>query len=273
MKSSFLASALLLLSLLASSPNTVVHAGPYSLLTPTAATRWQPGQPGLVTILSTDKAKASTKPTDRLLTITLRISKGGLFGGSTQVAVIRDGVQLLVPAGSAESQAKLEIANWVVPANVEPGAKYIVQVSRAKDGFFDIPDKVDSAHFQVIAAPVAPPPPPPTQPPGTNTSTPAPPTIPTANTTTLPPTPATPTSTAAPLPTLPPGQTCADIQQQCAGQNRTFLETNPSAVCQCGPIVIVPVVKDNGASGNYGGGVLMSFGVLALSLLMSYTLL
>ncbi|KAG0071091.1 hypothetical protein BGZ92_004316, partial [Podila epicladia] len=136
---------------------TFAHAG-YSLQTPTAATRWVVGQPGTITIVSTDKATATTSPTARLLTITLRTANGGIFGGSTLVATIRDRVQLLVPAGSAQPSVSLTINDWVVPANVPAGTKYIVQVARDKDGFFDIPDKESSPQFQIVAA-VAPPPP------------------------------------------------------------------------------------------------------------------
>ncbi|KAG0013010.1 hypothetical protein BGZ82_002313, partial [Podila clonocystis] len=135
---------------------TFAHAG-YSLQTPTAATRWVVGQPGSITIVSTDKATATTSPTARLLTITLRTANGGLFGGSTLVATIRDRVQLLVPAGSTQPSVSLTINDWVVPANVPAGTKYIVQVARDKDGFFDIPDKESSPQFQIVAA-VAPPP-------------------------------------------------------------------------------------------------------------------
>jgi hypothetical protein len=160
MKGTLASSALLLLSLLAFvalTPATVVHAGPYTFTTPTAATRWTAGQPGTITLISTDKANADTKPTDRLLTITLRLGKGGIFGGSTQVAVIQDGVQLLVPFKGTETQVKLDVNNWIVPAGTAAGDKYFVQMVRAKDGFFDFPGKVDSAYFQVVAAPVTPP--------------------------------------------------------------------------------------------------------------------
>ncbi|KAF9916942.1 hypothetical protein FBU30_001069 [Linnemannia zychae] len=275
MKSTFLAApAFFLLSLLITTPS-IVHAGPYTLQAPTSATRWMAGQPGIVTVISTDKADAKTKPSDRLLTITLRIAKGGIFGGSTVVAVIRDGVQLLVPLKGAERQVKLDVNDWVVPATgIAPGDKYFVQVARAKDGFFDIPDKVDSAHFQIVAAPA----PPTTSPsPTGNTSVSTLPT-PTANTTMpLPTITATPTLTPAPVPTLPPGQTCADIQKQCQEQSRVYIEANETTVCQCGVNIIQPIVKDNGAPSGYHVGRGREEGVMAavvmvLSVVMATTL-
>lgn len=130
---------------------TFAHAG-YSLQTPTAATRWVVGQSSTITIVSTDKATASTSPTARLLTITLRTANRGIFGGTTLVATIRDRVQLLVPAGSTEPSVSLTISDWAVPANVPAETNYIVQVARDRDGFFDIPDKVSSPQFQIMAA-------------------------------------------------------------------------------------------------------------------------
>ncbi|KAF9081430.1 hypothetical protein BGX23_000876, partial [Mortierella sp. AD031] len=115
--------ALLLLTLLSSQPSSTVHAG-YTFQTPTGATRWTTGQPGLITIVSTDKASANAPPTSRLLTITLRIGTGGIFGSSTTVAVIKDGVQLLVPAGSTTPSVTLAISDWVVPATLTAGNKY-----------------------------------------------------------------------------------------------------------------------------------------------------
>ncbi|KAG9069189.1 hypothetical protein KI688_010086 [Linnemannia hyalina] len=269
MKGTFTTPALFLLSLLVLiiTP-TAVHAGPYTLTTPTSATRWTAGQPGSVTLLSTDKAGASTQSTDRLLTITLRVGKGGLLGGSTQVAVIRDGIQLLVPFKGTEKQVKLDVSDWMVPAGTAAGDKYFVQMVRRKDGFFDIPDKVESAFFQIVAAPVTPPP---VTPPPANTTVPTLPT-PTLNTTTvLIPTP-TPTTPIPTTPTLPPGQTCADIQAQCAAKNLTFTDTNSTAICQCGALLIMPVIIGNGASA-FGGSLIMAIMGLGLSVLMSSTLL
>ncbi|KAG0282191.1 hypothetical protein BGZ96_000750 [Linnemannia gamsii] len=257
-----------LLALVAITPTTVVHAGPYTLTTPTAATRWTAGQPGAITLLSTDQAKADTKPTDRLLTITLRLGKGGLLGGSTQVAVIRDGVQLLVPFKGTENQVKLDVNNWIVPAGTAAGDKYFVQMVRAKDGFLDFPGKVDSAYFQIVAAPVTPPVTPP--PPGNTTA----PTLPTpTNATTIPLPTLTPTTTLpSPTPTLPAGQTCADIQAQCVAKNLTFIDSNSTAICHCGPLLIMPVVIGNGAFGGYGGSSMLAVGVgLVMSILMSST--
>ncbi|KAG0340162.1 hypothetical protein BG000_000540 [Podila horticola] len=212
---------------------TFAHAG-YSLQTPTAATRWVVGQPGTITVVSTDKATATTSPTARLLTITLRTANGGLFGGSTLVATIRDRVQLLVPAGSAQPSVSLTINDWVVPANVPAGTNYIVQVARDKDGFFDIPDKESSPQFQIVAA-VAPPVP------GGNTTTSA--TLPTSTTLS-----ATPTTTALPTPTLPAGQTCEDVKQQCAAQGKAYVEATATALCQCGVTLIQPNVQGSGGA-------------------------
>jgi hypothetical protein len=138
-----------LFSLLLTSHTT--NAAGYSFQTPTAATRWSTGQPGLITIVSTDAASANTPTTSRLLTVTLRVSSGGLFGGSNQVAVIKDGFQLLVPPGSATPSVTLVISDWVVPATLAAGNKYFVQLKRAKDGFFDFGDSVDSPNFQIVA--------------------------------------------------------------------------------------------------------------------------
>lgn len=68
------------------------------------------------------------------------------------MATIRDRVQLLVPTGSTQPSVSLTISDWAVPANVPPETNYIVQVARDKDGFFDIPDKVTSPQFQIVAA-------------------------------------------------------------------------------------------------------------------------
>ncbi|KAF9282756.1 hypothetical protein BGZ88_010859 [Linnemannia elongata] len=269
MKGTFTTPAFFLLSLLVLilTPTTV-HAGSYTLTTPTSATRWTAGQSGAITLLSTDKAGASTKPTDRLLTITLRLGKGGIFGGSTQVAVIRDGIQLLVPFKGTENQVKLEVNDWVVPAGTAAGDKYFVQMVRRKDGFFDIPDKVEGAFFQIVAAPVTPPV---TPPPANTTTLPTLPT-PTLNTTTIPiPTP-TPTTPPPTTPTLPPGQTCADIQAQCAAKNLTFIDTNSTSICQCGPLLIMPVIIGSGASA-VGGSLMMTVMGLGLSVLISSSLL
>ncbi|KAI9236508.1 MAG: hypothetical protein BYD32DRAFT_418646 [Podila humilis] len=212
------------------------HAG-YSLQTPTAATRWVVGQSGTITIVSTDKATASTSPTARLLTITLRTANRGIFGGTTLVATIRDRVQLLVPAGSTEPSVSLTISDWVVPANVPAETNYIVQVARDKDGFFDIPDKVTSPQFQIVAA-VTPPVP------GGNTTTTVPlPTITTISTITT-----ITTTTALPTPTLPAGQTCEDVKQQCAAQGKAYVEATGTALCQCGVTLIVPNVQGSGGA-------------------------
>ncbi|KAF9909944.1 hypothetical protein EC991_007747 [Linnemannia zychae] len=199
------------------------HAASYTFQTPTAATRWTPGQPGLITIVSTDKASASTPPTSRLLTITLRVGTGGLFGSSTTVATIKEGIQLLVPVGSATPSVTLVIQDWIVPATMPPGEnKFFVHLARAKDGLFDIPDSVDSATFSVVAA---------------NTTVPVNPT-PTATTTT-----ATPTPTS----------TCNDIKEQCAAQSKVFQPASGSTPCSCGAALIVPNILDGNSNSAVGG--------------------
>ncbi|KAG0248766.1 hypothetical protein BG011_009930 [Mortierella polycephala] len=207
----------------------LVQAG-YTFQAPTAATRWVAGQPGLVTIVSTDKAKANTKVTDRLLTITLRNDRN-------TAAVIKDGLQLLVPAGSAEKQVSWTL-DWVVPADMPGGLIYSVHLERAKDGFFDLlPDKEKTAIFQIDANV------PPSPTPGT-TMTPTATLTPTANsTTTLVPTP-------TPTPILPPAQTCNDIKEQCAAQGKSFLEATDTTPCSCGESLIIPtIIKKNAATG------------------------
>ncbi|KAF8943700.1 hypothetical protein BGZ47_005126 [Haplosporangium gracile] len=197
-----------ILSLLLTSHTT--SAGGYTFQNPTAATRWSTGQPGLITIVSTDAAKADTPTTSRLLTITLRIPSGGIFGGSTNVAVIKDGFQLLVPPGSTTGSVTLAISDWVVPATLAAGNKYSVHLARTKDGIFDFPDSVDSPTFQIIAA---------------NTTTPTPTPTPTA-------------TTIAPTPT--PTATCNDIKEQCAAQSKAFQPASGTTPCSCGAALIVP---------------------------------
>ncbi|KAF9415025.1 hypothetical protein BGZ94_000210 [Podila epigama] len=238
---------------------SVAHAG-YSFQTPTAATRWVAGQPGTITIVSTDKAAANTSPTARLLTITLRRAKGGLLGGSTLVSTIRDRVQLLVPVGSTQPSVSLTINDWVVPANVPAGTNYFVQLVRDKDGFFDIADKENTPEFEIQAIVTPPPNPLPTGNITITTGLPLP-TTPIATTT---------TSTAAPLPTLPAGQTCDDVKEQCAAQGKEFLETTPTAICQCGVTLIIPNIQGNAAGGSIkcqvknSGGPTASLAILLL---------
>ncbi|KAF9146126.1 hypothetical protein BGX30_003982 [Mortierella sp. GBA39] len=210
-----------LLSILLTSHTT--SAGGYTFQNPTAATRWSTGQPGLITIVSTDAAKADTPTTSRLLTITLRISSGGIFGSSTTVAVIKDAFQLLVPLGSTTGSVTLTISDWVVPATLAAGDKYTVHLARTKDGFFDIPDSVDSPTFQIVAA---------------NVTTPSPTPTPTTTTTTAP----TPTQTT----------TCNDIKEQCAAQSKAFQAASGTTPCSCGAALIVPNIVDsvNSASSN-----------------------
>ncbi|KAF9934913.1 hypothetical protein FBU30_010180 [Linnemannia zychae] len=206
----FLVSLLLTLLSLA----TQVYAG-YSFSTPTEATRWSTGQPGLITVVSTDKAAADTAPSARLLTITLRQGSTGLFGSNKIVATIRDGIQLLVPVGSTVPQVTLSISDWVVPATLSTGSNYFLHLERAKDGFFDVPDKVDSPSFQIVTA---------------NATTPTP----------------TPTTTATPTPT--PTTTCNDIKEQCAAQSKVFVPASGATPCSCGADIIVPSVVDSSSS-------------------------
>ncbi|KAF9296462.1 hypothetical protein BGZ88_012573 [Linnemannia elongata] len=237
----FLATLLFtLLSILLTSHTT--SAGGYIFQNPTAATRWSTGQPGLITIVSTDAAKADTSPTSRLLTITLRISSGGIFGGSTAVAVIKDGFQLLVPPGSTTGSVTLTISDWVVPATLAAGNKYSVHLARTKDGFFDIPDSVDSPNFQIVAANVTAPTPTPT------------------------------TTTTAPTPTQT--STCNDIKEQCAAQSKAFEPASGTTPCSCGAALIVPSIigSTNSASSNKNtfqstGGPTAAFAFLLLVVL------
>ncbi|KAF9155532.1 hypothetical protein BG015_009508 [Linnemannia schmuckeri] len=200
-----------LLSFLLTSHTT--SAGGYTFQNPTAATRWSTGQPGLITIVSTDAAKADTPSTSRLLTITLRVSSGGIFGGSTNVAVIKDGFQLLVPPGSTTESVTLAISDWIVPATLPAGNKYFVHLARTKDGFFDFPDSVDSPTFQIVAA----------------------------NATT--PTPTPTTTTTAPTPTQT--TTCNDIKEQCAAQSKAFQPASGTTPCSCGAALIVPNIIES----------------------------
>src|SRR5690554_5453911 len=93
----------------------LVQAG-YTFQAPTAATRWVAGQTGLVTIVSNDKADDETKATDRLLTITLRNDRN-------TAAVIKDGLQLLIPVDSDAAQVSWTW-EWLVPADMPAGAIY-----------------------------------------------------------------------------------------------------------------------------------------------------
>ncbi|KAK3836035.1 MAG: hypothetical protein JOS17DRAFT_735902 [Linnemannia elongata] len=253
-----------LLSILLTSHTT--SAGGYTFQNPTAATRWSTGQPGLITIVSTDAAKADTPTTSRLLTITLRISSGGIFGSSTTVAVIKDGFQLLVPPGSTTGSVTLAISDWVVPATLAAGSRYSVHLARTKDGFFDIPDSVDSPNFQIVAG---------------NLSTcleeevvgssvllllitalsrlalnkgnrrtliiiiypyffpyPYVHFTPTGNVTS--PTPTPTTTTTAPTPTQT--TTCNDIKEQCAAQSKAFEPASGTTPCSCGAALVVPSI-------------------------------
>jgi hypothetical protein len=52
----------------------------------------------------------------------------------------------------------------------------------------------------------------------------------------------------------------------------TFIDTNSTAICHCGPLAIMPVVIGNGAVGGYGGSLMLAVGMwLVMSVLMSST--
>ncbi|KAF9116335.1 hypothetical protein BGX27_003328 [Mortierella sp. AM989] len=231
-------SFVLLVQLLAlSSSQNLVQAADYSFTTPTAATRWVAGQPALVTIVSTDKAKSAAPSNDRLLSITLNVNKG-IFQPNSLVATIKDHVQLLVPFGSTQTQVSLSINDFVIPANVPAGDKYFVTLKRY-DSLFD-QETVKSPTFQIVAAPQPPP--------GGNTTT--GPTQPTPTNTSLLPTQTANTTTVAPTPTstLPAGQTCNDVKEQCAAQGKAYVEATNTEPCACGAASIVPIVVGSGAS-------------------------
>ena len=154
--SPFPCSFLVILLLLSTIFSPVHAADTYSFQVPTAATVWTPGQAGVITITSTEKATSTTKPTDRLLTITLQKTTS-IFGTSKQVAVIQDRLQLLVPAGSPQTEVSATISDWIVPSNLPPASTYFVRLVRAKTSFGDFfPLTENSPSFQIVA-PVAPP--------------------------------------------------------------------------------------------------------------------
>lgn len=67
------------------------------------------------------------------------------------------------------------------------------------------------------------------------------------------------TTAAVPAPTLPAGQTCKDIQEQCAAQGLIYVEGNQTAVCSCGDKLIVPNVIRNSAPGSVKSTVKSTF--------------
>ncbi|KAG0377091.1 hypothetical protein BGX24_006721 [Mortierella sp. AD032] len=209
-------SLLFLFSLLLTLLTTQTVQAAYTFQTPTAATRWSSGQPGLITLVSTDKATASTTPTSRLLTITLQ--RRGTFGIGSVVATIKDNVQLLVPVGSTAPSVTLVIQDWIVPATMVAGDKYFVHVERARDGFEIIPETADSPNFSIVAVPPTP----------------------------------TPTSTT-PTPTPTPTSTCNDIKEQCAAQSKVFQPASGTTPCSCGAAIIVPNIIDGNSNSAFGG--------------------
>jgi hypothetical protein len=119
----------------------------YTLTAPTAATQWVPGQPGLVVLVSTMRAKSDPPgPTEQLLTITLRRDR---IIGSDEIATIKDGVQLLMKPTDTQP-AQLTISDFIVPASIAPGKKYFVKVQQGT-GLF-APNS-DSPQFEIVAAP------------------------------------------------------------------------------------------------------------------------
>ncbi|KAG0209202.1 hypothetical protein BGX28_010489 [Mortierella sp. GBA30] len=216
---------LLHLTFLSSTP--LVHAGDYSVQTPTGATRWVAGQLGLVTIVSKTKAKPNQSTNDELLTITLQKGDSGKLGFSSKVTTIRDRVQLLIPESSTQSFVTLDISDWVVPANVVPGTDYFVRVIPPGWAWLE---RTDSPTFQIVAA----------APVGNTTST---MTMTMTNTITT----ATAT-TAAPTPTQT--QTCSDIKEQCAAQGKTFVDATATSPCACGADIIIPSIVGKNGSGS-----------------------
>ncbi|GJJ75729.1 hypothetical protein EMPS_08087 [Entomortierella parvispora] len=218
----------------------VQSAAEYSFQVPTANTIWTAGQAGVITITSTDKETSTTKPTDRLLTITLQKDKTLL--GSNQVALIRNRLQLLVPAGSSQTSVSVTITDWIVPADLPAGSTYFVQLQRAKVSVWDIlPLKETSPRFQIVA-PTVPPSPSASGLPTSTTSL--------TNSTDLP----TMTTTTAIMPTassLPPGTTCNDIQEQCAAQSLTFVDTDQGILCHCGAPLVVPTIRPSRGSPSF----------------------
>ncbi|KAI7819274.1 hypothetical protein BC939DRAFT_460750 [Gamsiella multidivaricata] len=236
-----------LLILLALSTQHLVQADKsYSFFAPTAATRWVAGQQGLVSIISTDKAKGDASPTDRLLTITLRTKSGGIFPSTTVVATIKDGIQLLIPANSTATQVQLDITDFIVPATLTAGENYLVHLERASSGLFDFDRTTDSSNFQIFAAP-----------PAGNTTT----GLPTMTSTIMQPTLTTTTAnlTTTPTPTLPAGQTCNDIREQCAAQSRAYQEATATTPCSCGATLVVPTIVGNSAPGSIKANVKLTF--------------
>ncbi|KAF9916760.1 hypothetical protein BX616_002874 [Lobosporangium transversale] len=225
----------------------LVEAGSYSLTAPTGATRWVPGQQGLVSIESTEKAKSATPTNDRLLTITLRYYKN-IFQPAELVATIKDHTQLLIPFNSTATQVKLDIIDFVVPTTVNPGSDYFVRLSR-NDGFFDR-ENVDTDRFQILAPST-----PGTTSPGVPGTTTTAATTTVAVTTTL----VVTTPTAGPSPTLPAGQTCNDIKEQCAAQGRVYEESTANTPCACGATLVVPTVVGSGSPGSIKANVKSTF--------------
>ncbi|KAF8937827.1 hypothetical protein EDD21DRAFT_400370 [Dissophora ornata] len=232
---SFLSSLLILLLALSTQQHAVVHAGTYSYTTPTGGTRWVTGQLGLVDIVLSDKSTNT-------VSVTLQRRQSDIFNPSVTVATLRDRVLLVVPAGA--TQLQYNITDFVVPAVLTAGTSYFVRTSYS--GFLGIAQNSDSADFQIVA--------------------PANTTVPTStvlSTSTLLPTSTTllPTSTTSttPTPTLPAGQTCSDVQEQCAAQGRVFQNTTATSPCACGATLVVPTIVGSSAPGSIKSTVKSSF--------------
>ncbi|KAF9968551.1 hypothetical protein BGZ70_002455 [Mortierella alpina] len=153
------------------------------------------------------------------------------------MTTIRDRVQLLIPAANPEqNQVILDINDWVVPANIPAGDKYLVRLEL--EGGFLFKVSAETAEFQIVAA----------APPGNTTTA----------TMTMTNTLATPTATTASIaPT--PTSSCVDVKEQCAAQGKVYEEATATSPCACGADLIIPTVKPNGASGSIKSTVKSTF--------------
>jgi hypothetical protein len=126
--------------------SNLAHAG-YSFALPTASSRWSIGQPGKITIKSTDTG--GDNGGNRFLTLSLRQTSGNVFVPDKQLIVIADRFSVIVQPPATEATQDID---WVVPSSIPEGAKYYVYLERTKDGLFDIPDKEKSPEFSIVAA-------------------------------------------------------------------------------------------------------------------------
>jgi len=123
----------------------LADASTYTITAPTGAARWTTGQPALITIVSTDKATANTKPTDDLLTIVL-CTPVPIINTCSASATITDRLQVMIPFNSTAASVSYDITNWIVPTNLPPGNNYYVHL--AQSGLFA--PTADSPIFQVV---------------------------------------------------------------------------------------------------------------------------